>query len=201
MGERPRNKLLLEPAKSKSSMKTYLYYFIIALLSVRLEAAAFGQINKRDEITNHIEMSISLSNRGTNVSVNQPLALRIVFKNISTNRTFSICNSVREGDEEGYSFVVTTPSGTNKTILTGSSHGSAAIIPIPPGETRESRFNLSRLYDFHEIGIYKVVAKYRNLWASPYFEAVSNPLEINVVKGPEKSEAPQTNNPLSRWSQ
>lgn len=180
--------------------KTYVRYPVIMFLAVALKVAALDVINKSDQASNHLEMSISLSNGVTNVPVNQPVVLRITFKNTSTNEIFSIYNSVREEEGEGYSFAITTPSGTNETVLTGPLHGSAAMITVGPGETREREFNLSRLYGFHETGVYRVVAKYKNLNGAPYFEAVSNPLEVNVIKVAEKSETPKTNNPIERWS-
>jgi hypothetical protein len=172
--------------------------FAIAFSLATLKAAAFDQVGSSGEVSNHIEMSISLNGGGTNVPVNQSVVLKIVLKNLYTNETFSVYNSIRDETDQAYSFVITTPSGTNKTILTGTPH-NGAIITIPPGETREREFNLSRLNSFQEIGVYKIVAKYKNLWGAPYFEATSNPLEVNVVKAVEVSETPKTNNPIMQW--
>lgn len=180
-------------------MKTYLCYTVIAFFLASFKAAGDDEARKWGEVTNHVKMSISLNAQDTKVAANKPVVLRIVFKNLSTNEAFAIYNSIRQESDEAFSFVVTTPSGTIKSILTGPSH-SGAIIPIPPGETWQREFNLSRLYDFREFGVYKVVAKYKNSYGSRYFEVVSNPLGVNIVKADEKSEAPKTNNPIEKWS-
>ena len=181
-------------------MKTYLCYSVVAFFLTSFKAAADDQARKWGEVTNQVKMSISLNTQDTKVAANKPVVLRIVLKNVSTNETFSIYDSFREESDQAFSFAVTTPSGTDKALLTGPLHGSGAIITIPPGETWEREFNRSRLYDFREIGAYKVVAKYKTFFRPQYFEVVSSPLEVNVVKPDEKSEAPETNNPIGKWS-
>jgi hypothetical protein len=179
-------------------MKTCRLYPLILFLLLGFNALADDRVVKQGELASSIEMSISLKANETKIAIDNSVVLRIVLKNLTTNQTFSIYSSLREETEEALSFVVTTPSGTNKIILTGPPH-SGAIILIPPGETREIEFNLSRLCGFQEIGDYKVVAKYRNLWGTPYFEAISNPLEVSVVKASGASEPPKTNNSVDWW--
>jgi hypothetical protein len=135
--------------------------------------------------TNGIQMSIHLAGYKSDVKTNEPFALSVRYRNISTNEIVSIYECVDMEGDDNYSFIVKSPSGKDispaKKFYPG---GSGAVHVLRPGQTLEFGYELSDLCKFDETGTYIVIASFSQIdpvGPDPAFNVVSNPLQIKVV--------------------
>lgn len=164
-------------------MKKYFYCSLITVLVTWQIFADDLKTNQWGVVTNNVQMSISLTDRGKEIKSSQPVKLLIRFRNISTNETFLVGRENAIENDPGYSWVVISPSGKDISPKPQIHTGSGGAIPLVPNQFIEFEFNLSRLCKFDELGTYKIVTK-KSIWSpenQKLFTVVSTPLYVTVV--------------------
>jgi hypothetical protein len=146
------------------------------------------------EVTNGVQVSICLATNQP-VKSNQPVVILFKIRNTLTNE---LVNCFSGGSPEtSCLFKITDPYGkaapyNTHIIITGS----LGCYRIAANEIREFPVNLSLLYEFNEVGKYKIFGKVlvesqAAMLSHPHttfdenqaFTAISNPLEIEIVSG------------------
>lgn len=167
-------------------------YFII--LTTFIFSATFASAFREEwsAATNDVQISLSL-NGSQQIKTNMPVIVSLKIWNASTNETSYFY--YWGGADVSFSYKIISPSGkrpprNKKTIFAGFAVGP---YPIRPGEIKEFKINLSRLYRFDEVGIYKIIAsttmsrttgsstKHKTFEEERSFKIVSNPLNITVA--------------------
>ena len=162
---------LREPINMKQSLIAFL---MLLVQQVSASAEEWGMV------TNHMQVSISLERN--QVKSGGPVIVLLKLKNTSTNETFHF-TAVGPHELE-FSYTIMSPSGRElkkKDDLTFS--GSIRPYPIRFGETVEFDLNLSWLYDFDEVGQYKITAcaVLEPSHKDREFVVYSNPLNFTVL--------------------
>lgn len=129
-----------------------------------------------------IELACRLAMDGGHLKANQPVELLITMKNVSTeNLETSETDPLRD-----FRFVVTDVNGIMEPRIyplldKEMDHSKMAV--LKPGESREFKVDLAKLYDFPSGFGCKVIAR-RVIWqgATKYGEAESSPIEIGVER-------------------
>jgi hypothetical protein len=164
-------------------MKTLLTYLLTFVTLFVWQVYADGmKTNDWGAVTNNFQMSISLKGDKSEITNNQPCILLVRYKNVSTNETLNVYEAEHD---PSYSFTVISPSGKDisQDIKKFHPSDSGGYIPVRPNQSVKFEFNLSYLYDLHEVGTYKVIAK-KKVWSferHQTFTVVSSPLFVSVV--------------------
>jgi len=177
---------------SMITMNQYGYYIIVALLASCQCLAAGAKTNEWGPVTNNVKMSIRATAAEGLIKSNEAVQLDIVITNVSTNESFWM--TFRWAPIEAdplFSFFVVTPSGRQISAQAGrDSNSSRAFAEVPPNRSNVTKFNLSRLCTFDEIGTYTITAKRsidlprvveRGFSVQRGFIVVSNPLSVTIV--------------------
>lgn len=174
------------------NMKKYKHWLLI-FLTVSVYAVA-GNVFAEEcsEVTNGVQVSICLATNQP-VKTNKPIVVLFKVRNTLTNE---LVNCFWNGSpENSFLFKITDPSGKaaprNTHIIITGNLGSYRI---PANEIREFPVNLSLLYEFNEVGKYKIIGKVEAesqaaMLSHPHttfdenqaFKVTSNPLEIEIV--------------------
>ena len=134
-----------------------------------------------------VEISASLKAGDMKIKLKEPLVLRIVFRNSSTNETFYMdLRTLSVEDDEFYSISVISPSGSQRMLKAPPIlSGSGGVYDLPSNqESMAFTLRVSRIYQFDEIGHYTIVVQRAAKWPGEKqepFKIVSNPLTIEVV--------------------
>jgi len=131
-----------------------LLFFLVIVADVH--AADWGPA------TNNAQISIQLSESNNYIESNQPVILKVKFRNLSSNKSFSVIVPLDTESDPDFSFLINTPSGTKISLIKDGKEpylGSAGYINVGPSQTKELEFNLSRLCKFNELGAYEIIAR------------------------------------------
>jgi hypothetical protein len=168
-------------------MKNQLCFILVfTVMAVRQVHADDMKTNMWGDATCNAQMSLELKDQNIEIKANQPVDLVIHIKNVSSNETFSVYQSLAIVDNSlvNFSFGVTSPSGKDISPKPAEYYngGSGGEYQIAQGQTKEFDCNLSYLCKFNEMGTYKIIAKKR-LWPdlNKQCEITSNPLYVTVV--------------------
>lgn len=139
--------------------------------------------NKWGVARGNVQLSIDLKRGHEPILTNEPVELIVRFKNVSTNETFSIYLSNDERAQHGFDFQVMSPSGKEVRLVAVVSRGSGRFMNIGSNQIGHFEFNLSRLFNFKEIGIHTIVASRTMLAPTTQtpFTVASNPLFVSIV--------------------
>jgi hypothetical protein len=143
-------------------MKSFVFFFATLSLFAYSVIADETRPDVWGPTTNSVQMSIQMIESNDYLQSNQPVILKVKFRNLSSNKPFSTIIPLDREADPNFSFLINTPSGTNIFLSKDSAEphsGSAGYINVAPGQTRELEFNLSRLYKFDELGTYEIVAR------------------------------------------
>ena len=169
-------------------MKKYLC--LIAMLAAATVLGVFADDAKTREwgaVTCNAQMSIELKESKSEIQSNQSVYLVIRIKNVSTNDTIGVYQSLAivVNSLVNFSFVVISPSGKDVSPKAAEYFrgGSAGSYSIGPGQIKTFDYDLNYLCKFDEVGTYKVTAKKRLFPdLEEKCELVSNSLNIVVSK-------------------
>lgn len=143
-------------------------------------------------LTNGVQVSISLATNQP-IKVNQPIVILFKIRNILTNETVGFFSG--GSPETSFSYKIATPSEKKPprnmdVILTGS----LGAYRVLPKEVQKYSVNLSLLYDFNEVGTYRIVGKAEaesqtsmlsheetTFDENKSFKVISNPINITIV--------------------
>jgi hypothetical protein len=159
-------------------MKNYLPCCLClasALLGAAITSAENAPAGEWGPATNNVQMSINLSLQPESGTTND-LRLVIRIRNTSTNQTVGMFVP-DSGDRSEASFTVNFPSGRS-ALLTRPAQDSGHLLRIGPSQTQELAFDLRKLDDFIESGLYVIRAQHRILLGSNAFVVSSNPLKF-----------------------
>ena len=128
-------------------------------------------------------MGISLKGELGEIHTNQPLVLLMRLQNTSSNDVFSIRYAKQKPEGIGlYSFHVTSPSGSAMLLDTTQRSYEGSVKLLPPGESMQLSYELTRLCQLQEVGTYTIIAKRLLSWFSRNKgRAVSAELVSNFV--------------------
>jgi len=162
--------------------KNYLYHAILALLTAVHTTAGEIKTNAWGPATNDVQMAIRLKGNPAQITTNEPVKLLICYRNVSTNRNFTIYRPHFIEHDPGCFFKVISPSGMDIPFERQFSQ-SGGPDPLAPNQTMEIDFNLSVICKFNEAGTYKIIARKAIYWPEKRqgFMVVSNPLDVTIV--------------------
>ena len=165
-------------------MKTYLYLVLVSGLI--LTRQAFGDDAKTNEwgaVACNAQMSIELKEPTKEIKTNTPVNLTIHIRGNSTNEVYYFMIYSYPTD---YSWIVTSPSGKESIFKESYPMDSFATMMVRLDEIPNwwEDFNLSSVYNFNEVGTYKVIAKKEILSGGGLkkCEVTSNSLNIVISK-------------------
>jgi len=173
---------------------------IFALAVVLGSYASEPDTNNWGMLTNGIQLSIRLKGEGNKLVLNQPVELQMGYRNMSTNVTFVLYNTLAVTKDPTYWFSVVSPSGKDIShVFPKIMGGSSFMITVGPNETKEMSLDLRQLCNFDELGEYKILAKRMVLLniSNRWIQVVSNPLALEIVPGEWKPAA--TNSPAGEF--
>ena len=164
------------------------FFLVLILFTMTNHAVANGTTtNEWGPVNCNAQISVQLKDPEKEIKINQTVNLVIYIKNVSTNETLYVFQSLAVVIDSyiDFSFNIISPSG--KDISPKQSKywngGSAGIYPLLPGQVKEFSYNLSYICKFDEVGTYKVIVKKKfGLWQDGKCEAASNPLTITVSR-------------------
>ena len=166
----------------------------ISFFSLTFIAAIVCKIFAADLTTNEwgsvacdAQISVQLRGSGEEIKTNQPIELAIRIKNVSTNETLHVFQSLAVVVDSyvNFSYVVISPSGKDISPKHAKvwNGGSAADYFIAPGQSKEFGCNLGYVCKFEEIGTYEVFVKKRfSIDVNDKCEITSSPLYIKISK-------------------
>ena len=176
-------------------MKTYIKPRLLVLLAISLWATV-GNVFAEEwgELTNGVQVSICLATNQP-FKIGEPVVILFKLRNTLTNEMTGFFSN--DSPEASFRFEIIAPSGkeaprnTNVIIC-----GSLRVYRVPPKETQEYPVNLSLLYQFNEVGTYKIVGRaeaesqtsllsHKDSFfdEDKAFVVISNPLAVKIVAG------------------
>ena len=137
-------------------------------------------------IAYHAQISIALKRSGRTFKTNQIVELLVRLRNLSTNEDYGVYVASPLSGTEGFSFMITSPSGRDVSpTFRPSYRGSGGMVGVHPNQTDGFGFELGEICQTDEVGTYSILLKMKR-WTPDRrksFELVSNPLKVEIVAG------------------
>ena len=171
-------------------MKLILYFLTYAVLvNCKADEGNLSNYNW-GQLTNNIQMGISLKNGETSIRLDSSIILLIHFRNTSTNETFGAGYSY--SDDRDLSFKITNSFGWDVSPKFPNKYGeiSAGTFYAPLNKTNTYQFNfgelrrLGYLKSMNKAGEYKIVARLEmiSLETKKSFTVTSNLIRLKIVE-------------------
>ncbi len=166
-------------------MKTIKFLLLILLPAITLPKG-YSENTNSAVLCCDANISISLKESGKQIKTNGPVMVTVKVTNLSTNEIlmFRIENLPND-----FKWTITSPSGKDVSPKHDALHEAISgwFPKLNPMEFRESDYDLSDLFCFTEVGIYKITAeKQVACYVAPPIhkkcEITSNPLAITFSK-------------------
>lgn len=166
-------------------MKKILCLIIFFMLSLFGVKAADIKINELRNVTNSLQMTISVNSPTSEIEVNSRYSLIINLTNNSDVFEFNSCLSGRVNTDLlfGMSCEVTSGGGKDFSprVEEDSPAGANQVVFCKPNSAKQFEFRLGEICKLKSAGTYKIVAKKLFYYGTNRVVVVSNPLLIKVV--------------------